>query len=90
MKKQSGTSLPEVIILIGIIIVAVVGGMAMYHEAKQWEQFKIDHACVVVEKISPTTNLVTTVSSDGNTHFGTVSDPGKTAWKCNDGVTYWR
>ena len=77
---------------VGIVFVLFLG-LAIYssiQEAKQWEAFKIAHNCVVVEKKRGTTSIGVGVGSNGTTTVMPISNPSQTAWKCDDGVTYWR
>lgn len=71
------------------ILIAIVVGVVVYfavQESNEWSQFKVDHHCKVVGKVSG--ESFTTITTNGSVAFGTTS--GKTGWSCDDGVTYWR
>ena len=74
-----------------VLVVIAIALYAAYLEQKQWDAFAAAHECKLVEVIPA--SLMSTVSVDpstGGTQIGTVSVPEKKAYKCNDGVTYWR
>lgn len=81
--------------LIGAVIAllwfAVTAGI---EERKRWEAFRVAHECRVVERVPGTAHPVVTtgVSANGQvvTSVGVATTPARTAWLCNDGVTYWR
>lgn len=72
--------------------VVIVGGAAWLglHKRQQWRTFAEQHNCQKVGKIED--DLVTSVGFDakGMPVLSTGISGGKTAWKCSDGVTYWR
>lgn len=79
------------------MLVAAMIPLAIYGsilEAREWEQFKVDHNCKVVarEKGHSSTGVGYGVTSSGHTGMmvTTNSTPDKTGWLCDDGVTYWR
>lgn len=55
-------------------------------ESRQWEEFSAAHDCKVTGRMSG--DVVSGVSSNGSAV--TAVTPDKTAYTCNDGVTYWR
>jgi hypothetical protein len=63
-------------------------------EEKEWQGFSATHDCKVVamEKGYLSTGVGYGMTASGK--FGTVittnQTPDKTAWLCDDGVTYWR
>lgn len=69
-------------VIVAMITIVVLATLASLKENLEWNKFAAKHNCVVVEKERATT-LVTT---DGKA----VVQPAKTAYKCDDGVTYWR
>jgi hypothetical protein len=73
-----------------VILLSGVAGYLFMHEAKKWDEFVKSHDCRIVERIEGTSQLVTGFSSDGNTTIMNITPPSKTAYKCNDGVIYWR
>lgn len=77
-----GIPIALVLLLITAVWVAVA-------EARQWEAFKTAHSCYMVEKIPGTTSYGTGYV---NGKLGTVTTytPSKTAWRCDDGIKYWR
>lgn len=78
--------------LIGVgLFVALVAfiSLSLVEEGK-WREFMIDHDCKKVGEIAPSTSSGFGVSSNGSVSFVPISNPGKTGYACNDGVTYWR
>lgn len=67
-----------------ILVVLAITGVVM--EQHKWEKFKVEHNCVVIEKVKASTSYGYT-SKGGSVH---IDNPSKTAYKCNDGVVYWR
>lgn len=57
-----------------------------YKEAGQWEEFSKANGCVVSSKMDATVGFGPT----SNGQVTTVFVPGKIAYTCNDGITYWR
>jgi hypothetical protein len=74
--------------LVGMLCVGLLSG-AIYIsviQARKWEAFKSAHKCVVTERQA----TYTTFGHDSKGHTITHRHPARTAWKCDDGVTYWR
>lgn len=61
-------------------------------EEKQWQAFKVSHACKIVGHVSgsSTTTVAPIIGGNGGVAVGVSSTPDKTGWACDDGVTYWR
>lgn len=55
-------------------------------EQAEWEEFASTHDCRVVGEESG--SVGTGLTSGGNVAL--ITTPGKVAYECNDGVTYWR
>lgn len=77
--------------------VALIAAVLMYavttaqmQEHKRWEQFKIDHACEIVEHKDSFSHLDPVLGDDGSTSFIVRGEDAQDAWRCNDGVTYWK
>lgn len=70
--------------LAALVLVVTLG--ATYIEQKEWDQFVIDRNCKVVSRDTGSVSFV----SGGNNGGGTIYQPGKTGWLCDDGVTYFR
>jgi hypothetical protein len=78
---------------LALIIAAIIGVLGLYiwadvEESKQWAAFSKSHDCVVVENVPSSTVPVFNMNNGGGMSIAIV--PGKKAWRCNDGVTYWR
>jgi hypothetical protein len=58
----------------------------MVAEAQQWAEFKAEHHCKVVAKVSG--DLVPVFGANGS--FTVAATPDKKGWLCDDGVTYYR
>jgi hypothetical protein len=68
----------------------ILGLYAMAQESKQWEAFKVAHDCKVVAKMRGSSQVAPGFSGSGNVTFTVITEPDKTGWLCNDGVTYYR
>lgn len=92
--KAKGFTLIGVLIMIAIIgiLVAIVYGSTI--ESRQWREFSVAHNCKVMQKMQADTHTGIGYASGGRDGGGPVfvtsTTPGKTAWLCDDGVTYWR
>lgn len=73
----------SILLIIGLIL------WGSYLEFQQWEKFKTDHACVVTGRIAPSSSVGVGVGTNGSPAVVLISEPGKTGWLCDDGVTYW-
>lgn len=75
--------------LIAAICVGVPVGGVLY-KRERWRAFVKEHDCKKVGHVAG--DVVTSVGMDARgmpvVSAGVTDD--KTAWKCNDGVTYWR
>lgn len=82
----------------GILATAMVGvvyiGYLAVESSQKWENFKETHECKVISQMSGTTTLSSgvVIATNGrvNPIIVTNVSAGKTAYLCNDGVTYWR
>lgn len=63
---------------------------ASFQEEARWEQFKVDHACKVIAKISGDVFNTFGISASGSSVVGVAATPDKTGWLCDDGVTYYK
>lgn len=59
-------------------------------EGDRWETFKTEHRCKIVEVQRSTTSIGIGFSGNGTTVVMPITNPGRTGWACDDGVTYWR
>lgn len=80
----------EELVLTGVgvvVLIVICAGIVMLgRERAAWQTFVEEHRCVVVEK-RPGQRVVG-FSSGGQVVSGASSD--QTAYRCNDGVIYWR
>jgi hypothetical protein len=88
MKDDSGILVLIVAILVALVLSAYFG----IQEAQKWNQFKQEHNCQVVSKISGSTStgLAPVIGGNGGVAMVSTYTPGKTGWLCDDGVTYYR
>jgi hypothetical protein len=79
-----------VIAVTGIVLCAPLLVYATIKEQEKWDIFKAEHQCKIVSRMEGDVFTTTGISSSGKmvTSVGRTSD--KTAYKCNDGATYWR
>lgn len=78
--------------IILLLILAITGGAVFVAiaEERDWDQFRVSHSCRVVGKTSSTTSSGWAFGGKGGGGPVVTTEPGKTGWLCNDGVTYWR
>lgn len=73
------------------IVLLVAGSI---EEGNRWNAFKIQHNCKIVQHMRGDVAVGTGVVLMPNGQVGVVTTtsttPDKTAWICDDGVTYWR
>lgn len=91
-----GTWAGRQLLLLAVVPVVMIP-LAVYvtqKEAKEWAEFARAHDCKVVGRMSGSTSTGMGVGVMPNGQVGTVmttsTTPAKTAYACNDGVTYWR
>lgn len=63
---------------------------ATVEESKQWAAFSVAHECKVVGSMSGSTSTGVGFTPNGQVTTVITTTPGKTAYACNDGMTYWR
>ena len=74
-----------------MLVVAALLVLPMFtSERSSWEQFKIDHKCVVIEKRDSQTTSGVGFTFEGQVGVGFGSTPAQVAYRCDDGVTYWK
>lgn len=59
-------------------------------DAISWNEFQVKHDCVKVAETRGEIFNTYGIDSKGGLTVGIGSTSSKTAYKCNDGVTYWR
>ena len=84
-------------LLLGFLVIALVTVLIIVtiDEQQEWETFKAKHNCKVVgkKKGHVSTSIGVGINAGGT---GTIvmpitsSTPDQTAYKCDDGITYWR
>jgi len=77
--------------LIGFILLLLAWvTYEMIQEQKQWDSFKAIHNCKVIGKEKGDVSVGMGTTNNGK--YGTIimSNPDKTGYKCDDGITYWR
>ena len=56
----------------------------------EWEEFKLAHHCKIVQKKDSDAHVGFVVGSKGGFAPIFSFEDEKTAWLCDDGITYWR
>jgi hypothetical protein len=95
---EFGPLIVAIVMIVGCIatgVWAIVWAIRLgQQEEAAWQRFAVEHECKVVAKMRghATTGTGLVIGADGKTGVGVVtsSTPDKTAYQCNDGVTYWR
>jgi len=77
----------ETLIIAAFVVTSAVGLAYIAVSAALKEQ---PHNCVVVEHMPSTVVTSMGVSSNGAVIPVISAVPGQTAWRCDDGVIYWR
>lgn len=92
MSDWTGRFLLLLLVLLVLSIPATI--YASIQDQKRWQAFAQAHNCKVVAKEQghTSTGVGYGVTASGNTGtvVTTTHTPGKTAWLCDDGITYWR
>lgn len=93
---QRGFASFEWILILCLVAVFVLSGLTLYfgyQEDKEWKAFKAQHNCkpVAYSKGGIESAVGPTVTGEGGgVAVMVISRPDRIAWKCDDGVTYWR
>lgn len=81
----------------GMTLILGLGSMAVYYfmqdpaPSDPWPSFAQAHHCAIVEKREGHSNQGVGVGTTGQVGvFVGNETPNQTAYKCDDGVTYWR
>lgn len=79
-------------VLVGCATVGltILGVQVALESSRQWSKFKTDHHCRIVQKVDGTSTVATSVGTNGQVTVTPVFIPGKIAWLCDDGITYWK
>lgn len=84
----------ETLIKIGLFLLVafIFAGLinAIRIDENNWREFSAKNNCKVVGKMAGSVVPVTGFDAKGNAVFSVATTPTKTAWKCDDGITYWR
>jgi hypothetical protein len=81
---------------VAIVVVALIAALAWagVKKNRQWQAFSREHNCqkVAVVKGDVAVGQGVVVGTSGQVGVVTTTEvsPDKTAWRCDDGVTYWR
>ncbi|OAT35738.1 hypothetical protein M988_4435 [Hafnia paralvei ATCC 29927] len=76
------------IIGVGFFFVLIV--VYAVNESKEWDDFKQQHNCKVVQKVQGDINTGVGITASGKMGVIITPESDKTAYYCDDGVTYWR
>ena len=69
-------------VVVAMIAIVIMATIVSFKEHREWKAFAAEHNCELVA----TKKAATLVTTDGKA----VMQPAQNAYKCNDGVTYWR
>jgi len=74
-----------------IISIIVITGILVFFAVKfgNERQVWLNEHCEVIGKVSGSSAPTTGFTSSGNMTFGSTYIPGKTGYKCDDGLEYW-
>ena len=81
-------------LIAGCIALIALVAVSNVEEQKRWDAFAVEHKCKLIEqrKGDVLITTVTTVNPNGGVSVTpmTTATPDKSAFLCDDGVTYWR
>jgi len=77
-------------IIIAFIVVLYLAITSSIKEQKAWNKFSVEQNCIKIGEMKADVSVGSGVTTSGNAGIITVVNPSKTAYKCDDGVTYWR
>lgn len=90
MRHESIISILGVLAFVVVLLLLVYGYKVSENEQKQWNAYAQAHACKVVEVTKAESRTIVGVGYQGKPFVIPLYTPQKTAYACNDGVTYWR
>jgi len=87
----------ERLLVLAIVLAVLLIPISIYaaiEEDREWQEFSAAHDCKVISKEKGHLSTGVGYGMAANGQFGAIvttsSTPDKTAYSCNDGVTYWR
>ncbi|ECH2288268.1 hypothetical protein [Enterobacter cancerogenus] len=78
------------ITIMGVGFVFVLLVVYAVNESNEWNDFKQQHNCKVVQKVQGDINTGVGITTSGKLGVIITPESDKTAYYCDDGVTYWR
>lgn len=77
------------------MVIAVLAILALVVRAdmknsQDWEAFKAANNCRITSQIDGEILPSVGIGSNGQTVYSVTTTPSKTAWTCNDGITYYK
>lgn len=86
-KAQGGFAGLFFLAVVAAVVLFFAGTLKLAHEeAREWEAFKVEHACKQVSTVSGSTTTYTYVGAGGMPATCIAYTPGKTVWMCDDGL----
>lgn len=83
-----------IMLMVSIFLLVPIVIYGSIKEAEAWEEFSSTHACKKIGYMSGSVQTGVGVGIMTNGQIGAVVTTNnihsKTAWFCNDGITYWR
>jgi len=97
LHKLRGLTIVEILMILVVIVLVFIIPYYIYltiQENRKWDLFSIENNCIAIEHIQGHSRTGAGVGITATGQVGTImtttSTPSKTAWKCEDGKTYWR
>lgn len=93
LRRRKRMKRTNFLIIFGIIfgIITAIAAIAVtVVDVRNWEQFSQEHHCKATQKIKGGTSIGTGITSKGGVMVMPISEPDKTCYLCDDGVTYCR
>lgn len=85
----------DIFLGMGVVLVLIAGliwwasASSAEHE-REWQAFVEKHNCVIVERREARVTTGYGVTANGKSGMVTTTIPAEVAWRCDDGVIYWR
>ncbi|WP_028008648.1 hypothetical protein [Solimonas flava] len=86
LSRQKIAVIAMVLVVAGVMAAAVAAAIV---KNRRWHAWADIH-CKVIGEFSGSAVPIVSVTSDGKLSTGTMFEPDKIAYRCDDGKTYWR
>lgn len=92
--NKYGSVLAAILLTLVLLLLTGWGIYGLYllasQEAREWETFRVAHACKIVAHVDGDSFNTMGITSSGKMAVGFGSTSAKDGWLCNDGITYFK